>query len=212
MPNEVIDHVHRMAHQEKANHSLVFQNRNRELLSDQDDEDNDESYSPSVTDEATEYELLEPVDDGNDDHTETQGVDTLAELEPDMIGDGVPLPDTHARLEQGVLGVEAPDDATAPPMGPDTTNPITEPSLEMTAEPQVAPEVTATPPLIVAPVPPGTEWELCRLEINNEVPPLTHGRTRLQSQQLNLTTIGDPPIPINQMTPFEQELFTQWIK
>ena len=181
-------------------------------MSDQDDEDNDESYSPSVTHKATEYELLEPVDDGNDDHTDTQGLDTLAELEPDMIGDGVPPLDTHARLEQGVLGVEAPDIATAPPMGPDTTNPSTEPSLEVTAEPQVAPEVTTTPPLIVAPVSPGTEWELRRLEINKEVPPLTHGCTRLQSQQLNLTTIGDPPIPINQMTPFEQELFTRWIK
>ena len=34
----------------------------------------------------------------------------------------------------------------------------------------------------------------------------------LLSRQLNLTTIGDPPIPINQMTPFEQELFTRRIK
>ena len=80
------------------------------------------------------------------------------------------------------------------------------------AEPQVAPEVRVTPPLIAAPVPPGTKRELHQLEINNEVPPLTHGCTRLQSGQLNLTTIGDPPIPIEQMTPFEQELFTQWIK
>ena len=211
MPNEVIDCVHCMACQEKANHSLVFQNRNRELLPDQDDDDNDESYSPSVTYKATEYELLEPVDDG-DDHTETQGVDTLAELETNMIGNGVPPPDTPARSEQHVLGVEAPDDTTVPPMGPDTTNLITEPSLEATAEPQVAPEVTNTPPLIAAPVPPGTEGELRLLEINNEVPPLTHGFTRLQSRQLNLTTIGDPPIPIKQMTPFEQELFTRWFK
>ena len=143
MPNEVIDCVHHMARQEKANRSLIFQNRNRELLSDQNDDDDDESYSPSATDEATEYELLEPVDD-DDDHMETQGVDTLAELEPNMIGNGAPPPDTHAGPEQGVLGVEAPNDTTVPPMGPDTTNLITEPALEVTAEPQVAPEVTAT--------------------------------------------------------------------
>ena len=180
MPNEVIERVHRMACQEKANRSLIFQNQDRELLSDQDDNDDDDSYSPSATDEATEYELLEPVDD-DDDQMETQGVDTLAELELNMIGDGAPLPDNHSGQEQGVLGVEAPNDMTMPPMGPDTTNPITEPALDVTAEPQVAPDVTATPPLIVAPVPPGTEQELCRLEINNEVPPLTRGRTRLQS-------------------------------
>ena len=77
-------------------------------------------------------------------------MDTLAELEPNMIGDGAPPPDTHSGPEQGV-----PNDTTVPPMGPDTTNPITEPALEVTAEPQVAPEVTATPPLIAAPVPPG---------------------------------------------------------
>ena len=41
MPNEVIDRVHRMAHQEKASRSLVFQNRNQELLPDQDDEDDE---------------------------------------------------------------------------------------------------------------------------------------------------------------------------
>ena len=50
------------------------------------------------------------------------------------------------------------------------------------------------------------------MEINDEVPPLTHGHTRLQSRQLNLTTIGKPPIPIEHMTPFEQELFTRRIK
>ena len=180
MPNEVINCVHHMICQEKANHSLVFQNQNRELLSDQDDDDDDESYSLSVTDDATEYELLEPVDDG-DDHTETKGVDTLAELEPTMIGNGVPPPDTHTGLEQGVLGVKAPDDTAVPPMGPDSTNPITEPSMEATAEPQVAPEVTDTHALIAALVPPGTEWELRQLEINNEVPPSTRGHTRLHS-------------------------------
>ena len=143
--------------------------------------------------------------DSDDDHTETQGVDTLAELEPNMIGDGAPPPDTHPGLEQ----VEVPNNTTLLPMGPDTTNLTTEPALEVIAEPQVAPEVTATPPLIPAPVPPGTEQELRHLEINDEVPPLTHGRTRLQSRQLNLTTIGDPPIPVEHMTPFEQELFTR---
>ena len=75
MLNEVINRVHCMACQEKANHSLVFQNQTRELLPDQDDED-DESYSRSGTDGGAEYELLGPVDD-IDNQSETQGVDTL---------------------------------------------------------------------------------------------------------------------------------------
>ena len=171
MPNEVIDRVHCMARQEKANRSLIFQNRNRELLSDQDDDDDDESYSPNATDETTEHELFEPdaEDDDDDDHMETQGVDTPAELEPYMIGDGAPPPAPHPGLEQDVLGAET-------PMGPDITNPTTEPTLE-SVEPQVEPEVTATPPQVAAPVPPGTERELRQLEINDTVPPLTQGHT-----------------------------------
>ena len=134
LPNEVIDRVHCMACQEKANRSLIFQNRNQELLLDQDDDDDDESYSPSMTDEATEHELFEPVNN-DDDHMETQGVDTPAELEPNMIGDGAPPPDTHPGPEQGVLGVEAPNNTTMPPMGPYTTNLTAEPALEVIAEP-----------------------------------------------------------------------------
>ena len=103
MLNQVIDHVHCMAHQEKANHSLVSQNRNQELQPDQDDED-DESYSPSVTDGEAEYELLDPVDD-IDDQSETQGVDTPTtepELDPTMIGDGAPPPAIHTESKQAV--------------------------------------------------------------------------------------------------------------
>ena len=64
MPNEVINRVHHMARQEKANHSLVFQNRNQDLLPDLEDNDNDESYVPSMSDSEAEYELPDPVDDG----------------------------------------------------------------------------------------------------------------------------------------------------
>ena len=71
----------------------------------------------------------------DDDHMETQGVDTPAELEPNMIGDGAPPPDTHPGPEQGVLGVEAPNNTTMPPMGPYTTNLTAEPALEVIAEP-----------------------------------------------------------------------------
>ena len=210
MPNEVIDRVHRMACQEKANRSLVFQNRNRELLPDQDDEDDedDESYSPSVGDSESEHELLDPVDDA-DDQSETQGVDTTStgpELEPITIGDGAPPPAIHTGAEQaGPQEVEHENT-----IAPEANDPIAEPAQEGDANPRVEAEDPVTHPL--APIPPGTERELRRLEINNEVPRLTQGRTRSQSRQLNLTTIGDPPIPINQMTPFEQELFTRRIK
>ena len=155
MPNEVIDRLHRMACQEKANHSLIFQNRNQEVLADQDEDDDDESYSPSVTDEATEHELLEPVD-SDDDNTDTQGVDPRAKLEPNMIGNGAPPPDTHLGPEQ----VEAPNNTTLLPMEQNITTPTTEPALEVIAEPHVAPEGTTTPPLIPTPVPPGTKREL----------------------------------------------------
>ena len=194
-------------HQEKANRSLIFQNRNREVLADQDEDDDDESYSPSVTDEPTEHKLLEPVD-SDDDNTDTQGVDLPAELEPNMFGNGTPPPGIHLGLEQ----VEVPNNTTLLPMEQNVTTPTTAPALEAIAEPQSAPEGTSTPPLVPALVPPGTKRELCQLEINDEVPPLTHGRTRLQSRQLNLTTIGDPPILVEHTTPFEQELFTRRIK
>ena len=156
MPNEVIDHVHRMARQEKANRSLIFQNRNWEVLADQDEDDDDESYSPSVTDEPTEHELLEPVD-SDDDDMDTQGVDPLVGLEPNMIGDGTPPPDIHLGPEQ----VEVPNNTTLLPMEQNVTTPTTAPGLEAIAEPQGAPEGTSTPPLVPAPVPPGTERELC---------------------------------------------------
>ena len=135
MLNEVIDSVHPMARQEKANHSLIFQNRNQEVLADQDEDDDDESYSPCVTDEPTEHELLEPVN-SDDDDTDTQGVDPLAELELNMIGDGAPPSDTHPGPEQ----VEAPNNTTLLPMEQNITTPTTEPALEVIAEPQVAPE------------------------------------------------------------------------
>ena len=215
MPNEVIDRVHCMACQEKANHSLVFQNQTGELLPDQDDED-DESYSRSGTDGGAEYELLDPVDD-IDNQSETQGVDTLTtkpELEPTVIRDGAPPTAIHTECKQAVPEDVAHEDIIAQPTGPEADDPITRSSQEgnadRNADSQVEPEDTVTHPL--APIPPGTEQELCRLEINDDVPCLTHGHTRLQSWRLNLTTIGDPLIPIKQMMPFEQELFTQCIK
>ena len=207
MPNEVIDRVHRMARQEKANRSLIFQNRNREVLADQDEDDDDESYSPTVTDEPTEHELLDPVD-SDDDGADIQGVDIPAELEPNMIGDGAPPTGGHMGPEQ----IEVANNTTVLPMEQDGAIPTTVPVPETIDEPQDASEGISTPRLVPAPIPPGTERELRRLEINNEVPPLTRGRTRLQSQQLNLTTIGDPPIPVKHMTPFERELFTRRIK
>ena len=170
-------------------------------------------------DSESEHELLDPADDA-DDQSETQGVDTPnqpetqgvdtpssgPELEPITIGDGAPPLAIHTEAKQAGPQDVGHENTTAP----EADDPIAEPSQEGDAAPQVEPEDTVTHPL--APIPPGTEQELRRLEINDEVPRLTQGRTRLQSRQLNLTTIGDPPIPINQMTPFEQELFTQCIK
>ena len=87
-------------------------------------------------------------------------MDTLTpeqELEPTMIGDGAPPPAMHTRPEQGVPRVDATKDITVQPAGPDTTNPITGSSHEATARPQVEPEVKDPHPLMVVPVPPGTE-------------------------------------------------------
>ena len=75
MPNEVIDHVHHTARQEKANCSLVFQNRNWDLLPDLEDNDDDESYVPSMSDGEAEYDLPDPIDDGGD-HNDDDGTNT----------------------------------------------------------------------------------------------------------------------------------------
>ena len=143
----------------------MFQNQNRELLQDLEEDDDDESYVPSVSDSEAEYELPDPVGDGGDHddddgtHTEMQGVNTAEqEQEPTMIGDEAPPPAIHTMPEEVVLQTMEPDSITIQPMGPDTINPTTDPPHEPIAGTLVETEATvAPPPLMPALALPGTE-------------------------------------------------------
>ena len=119
MPNEVISQVHHMVQQEKANCTLIFQNRNQDVLPDLDDDDDDEPYVPSEPDVEAEYELPDPDDDNDngdpDDNAgaaplEIQGVDVEnPNEEPPVIGDGAPkAPDELESPDAPILLVPMP--------------------------------------------------------------------------------------------------------
>ena len=85
MPDDVIDRVHRMARQQKANPGLVFGDRNNlaNILDlDDDDEDNDD-FNPNemdkIVDEYDEYD--DPEDEIADNEDENQGVLPVVEEE-----------------------------------------------------------------------------------------------------------------------------------
>ena len=67
MPNEVIDRVHRMAHQEHGNNVLLFEDRNHNPLVDPyDDGEDDCTYHPQEKD-----------DDSDDDNIMRMGMMTI---------------------------------------------------------------------------------------------------------------------------------------
>ena len=78
-----------------------------------------------------------------------------------MIGDGAPLPAIHTLPEEVVPQAMEPEDITIQPMGLDTIDPTPDPLHKPIAGAPVETEATvALPPLMPAPVLPGTEQEL----------------------------------------------------
>ena len=66
MPNEVIDWVHRMAHQEHGNNGLLFEDRNHNPLVDPyDDSEDDSTYHPEEEDDDSDDD--NDSEDGDDD-------------------------------------------------------------------------------------------------------------------------------------------------
>jgi hypothetical protein len=88
MPNDVIDRVHILAHRTAANVALIFADRHGELIPNYDDDDpNDEDYTPPDNDDATDnddHDDLYPWDDDdevpNDVADNIAGVNDKAEL------------------------------------------------------------------------------------------------------------------------------------
>ena len=99
------------------------------------------------------------------------------EQEPTMIGDGASPIAIHTLLEDITAQPMEPENVTFQPMELVVTMPTTDPPIGEVVNALEVPEGTdASPPLVPVTVPPGTERELCHLEINEEVPNLTRGR------------------------------------
>ena len=118
MPNEVIDRVHRMARQQKANPGLEFLDRNHQPIEDDDDsdsdDDDDESYQPDddamddddeEDDDDDTYHPQNDEDDDDDDAPDmfeydsdeddneesADGSEEDSQLESDSVADGAPI-------------------------------------------------------------------------------------------------------------------------
>ena len=222
MPNEVIDRVHRMAHQEHGNNGLLFEDRNHHPLVDPDDDrDDDSTYHPEEDDNSD--------DDEEDDNSDGQdGYDDDDPGPPDDPHEGPPdhnnLPQT---AEDHVAPIDpnnedpepdnvAEDIGTLPPHVQDDEHPTDNEEEQMPNNQDGDPinNDIGTPTVPNDPtLPPRVRRELNRLANDGVGPTIYHGRTRSQTrqQQHNLTTTGhletSTPFPYQHMTDFEKELF-----
>jgi hypothetical protein len=91
MPHEVIDLVHRMARQQKANPGLVFADQNNvseDPMDDSDDDSDNESYADSSEDDDDwSQPLREDGTDSNDDEPHGNGDDPSIDDNLDNLGD-----------------------------------------------------------------------------------------------------------------------------
>ena len=222
MPNEVIDRVHRMAHQEHGNNGLLFEDRNHHPLIDPDDDrDDDSTYHPEEDDNSDGDEEDDNSDGQDDDDDEDPGL-------PDDPHEGPPdhndLPET---AEDHVAPIDpsnedpepdnvAEDIGALPPHAQDDEHP-TDNEVEQMPNNQDGDPINndiGTPTVPNDPtLPPRVRRELNRLANDGVGPTIYHGRTRSQTrqQQHNLTTTGhletSTPLPYQHMTDFEKELF-----
>ena len=226
MPNEVIDWVHRMAHQEHGNNGLLFEDRNHNQLVDPDDDREDHStYHPKeddnsddddngVDDDADPNPPHDPVYNNLPGHLE-ENVDQInhddqqAEPENNEVGDDEELPTNNQNAEHSTNDVEEqmPNDNENDEVPVDNNNGNDDDEVPIDNNNRI-PTNPNDPTL-----PPRVRRELNRLA-NDGVGPTTYqGRTRSQTQQPghNMTTTkqleASTPLPYKHMTNFEKELF-----
>ena len=233
MPNEVIDRVHRMAHQEHGNNGLNFEDRNHNPLVDPDDDgDDDSTYHPKDDDNSDDDDDNNDEDGDDDDpgpppvpdeahpiydnppenlegnvdplNQDNQGNDPNANLNPINH-------DNQAEMDNN-------EDEDLPPNDQDeeySTNSMTEQTPNNHEDPEVSNDgdsgtlLMPTDPTL----PPRAQWELKRLATDGIGPTIYQGRTRSQTRQPehNMSTMGhlgsSTPLPYQHMTNFEKELF-----
>ena len=85
MPAKVVDRVHGLAHRQKANPGLVFDDRNNllEAVNTEDDDDEDDSFHPGEDDDASSIHSNSDSDSDSDYDPEHN---------PDVLDEGVDLP------------------------------------------------------------------------------------------------------------------------
>ena len=234
MPNEVIDRVHRMAHQEHGNNGLLFEDRNHNPLVDPDDDGEDDStYHPEEDDNSDDDNNGDDDDDNNGDDDDADpnpphdpvynnlpghleaNVDQInhdeqqAEPENNEVGDDEELPTNDQNAEHSTNDVEEQmsidNKNDEVPVDNNNGNDDNEVPIDNNKGIPTNPNDPMLPPRV---------WrELNRLANDDVGPTIYQERTRNQTQQpgQNMTTTGQleasTPLPYEHMTNFEKELF-----
>ena len=233
MPNEVIDRVHRMAHQEHGNNGLTFEDRNHNPLVDPDDDgDDDSTYHPEEDDNSDDDDD-NGDEDGDDDDPGPPPVPDEAhpihDNPPDNLGENVdPIDqdnqgnDLDANINpinhDNQAELDNNEDEELPSNDQDeeySMNSVTEQIPNNNEEPQVSNKGDNGTPLMPTDptLPPRAQRELKRLATDGIGPTIYQGRTRSQTRQPehSMSTMGQlgssTPLLYQHMTNFEKELF-----
>ena len=235
MPNEVIDRVHRMAHQEHGNNGLTFEDRNHNPLFDPDDDgDDDSTYHPKDNDNS-DNDDDNGDEDGDDDDPGPPPVPDEAhpiyDNPPDNLGGNVdPIdqdnqentldaninPINHDNQEAELDNNE---DEELPPNDQDEEYSLNSMAEQIPNNHEDHHEGDNGTPLMPTDptLPPRAQRESKRLATDRIGPTIYQGRTRSQTRQPehSMSTMGQlgssTPLPYQHMTNFEKELFHRQI-
>ena len=216
MPNEVIDRVHRMARQEHGNNGLFFEDRNHNPLVDPDDADEDDStYHPEEGDD--DIDDGDDNEDGDDDDDPDLPQDPNDEQPlhniPPHINNDDPVDETDQESESDHHDNNNDEERTIK-REQSTSNMEGHAPNNQENDERTTSNDTGTPTIPNDPMlPPRAQRELNRLANDGIGPTVYQGRTRSETRQLahNMTTTTYPeptmPLPYQDMTTFERELF-----
>ena len=219
MPNKVIDRVHRMARQEHGNNGLFFEDRNHNPLVDPDDDGEDDStYHPEEEDNDMDDD--DDNEDGDDDDpdlphdpNEEQPIHNI----PPHIENDDPADENDQESESDHHEDDDEERTINEQKQEQSTNNMEEPNNQEDDE-RPTNNDTGTRTIPNDPMlPPRAQQELNRLANDGIGPTIYQGWTRSETQQLahNMSTTAHPestiPLPYQDMTNFEKELFHRHI-
>ena len=221
MPNEVIDRVHRMARQEHGNNGLFFEDRNHNPLVDPDDDGEDDStYHPEEEDDDMDDD--DDNEDGDDDDpnlphapNEEQPIHNIPlhieDDDPADKNDQESESDHHEDDDEEKTINEQKQEQSTNNM--DEHAPNNQEDDEGPTNNDIGTRTIPNDPML----PPWAQRELNQLANDGIGPTIYQGWTRSETQQLahNMSTTAHPestiPLPYQDMTNFEKELFHRHI-